>query len=106
MSNDYFFRFLFPPGSTSESFGDTAAQILRDADIPHEIRRKDWGTFVAYRVLVPKALERKAAYRLDSFAESLRSQGPVARHHVAVPSSYWSRRMAFWGGVTPDNRNH
>jgi hypothetical protein len=96
MPNDYFFRYLFPPGPTSQSFGDAADQILRDAGIPHEIRRKDWGTFIAYRVLVPRAIERKAFFRLISFADGLRSQGPVSWHHVAVPSSYWNRRTAVW----------
>ena len=89
MSNDYFFRLLLPPGPTSESFGHTADQILDEAGVPHEIKRKDWGTFVAYRVLVPKVLERKAAYRLDSFAEFLRSQGPVSTRHVIVTNAHW-----------------
>jgi hypothetical protein len=96
MTNDYFFRYLFPPGATSISFGDAADQILREGNIPHEIRRKDWGTFVAYRVFVPKSMERKAAFRLFSFAEFLRSQGPVSTHNVAAPVSYWSRRMPIW----------
>jgi hypothetical protein len=89
MSSDYFFRFLFPPGQTAESFGDTAGCILRRAGIPHEIRRKDWGTFIAYRVLVPKFEERKAAFRLFSFAANLSSQGLVRREHVIVPSAHW-----------------
>jgi hypothetical protein len=96
MKNDYFFRFVFSPGPTSNSFGASAHQLLHEAEIPHEIRRKDWGTFTAYRVLVPKAMERKAAYRLDSFAHYLRSQGPVSTHHVTMPNSYWAERMTFW----------
>jgi len=89
MSSDYFFRFLFPPGPTAESFGDTAGQILRRAGIPHKIRQKDWGVFIAYRVFVPKFMERKAAFRLFSFAANLSSQGPVQREHVTAPNSYW-----------------
>src|SRR4051794_8452008 len=91
MSNDYFFRFLFPPGSTAESFGDTAGCILRKAGVPHEVRRKDWGTFTAYRVLVPKFMERTAAFRLFSFSANLASQGQVSTHHVVAPTSHWLR---------------
>jgi hypothetical protein len=89
--NDYYFRFLFPPGPNSLTFGDTAGRILREADIPNEIRRKDWGTFVAYRVLVPRFMERKAAFRLFSFSGNLASQGPVSTHHASAPTSHWLR---------------
>jgi hypothetical protein len=91
MSSDYFFRFVFPPGPTAESFGDTAGCILRRAGILHEIRRKDWGTFIAYKVLVPKFEERKAAFRLFAFSRNLASQGLVSTHHAFAPTSHWLR---------------